>query len=435
MTIHAQAARSPSRLIRGLAGGTIDPASVTDKEQAALRAHVGIALKRMRLRIRSARDAGRLRIAKREQRALLRNPAVRLFVAFMVDRKTLHRAGRSTLKKRSFESIWLAAQQLLQPSATSTAFQFLEKKARGGYRVLHQFDELGVAKQWLALCALKPFASYRPSRFVLKRGQSVACEELLKAMDHASEGTRFIQFDVRDFFGSISHEWLRENLPLSSEIIRRVVLISGYRILKMDNGPARYSANTPPHGRRIRASSEVNIEMGQRGIPQGSAVSPIVAEIVMSNVLRSVADLLEGLTVFVHSDNIGILVPPHMDAAVLEKDLADAFDKHPAGPFHLTTSGPSSLENAFRFLGYHFEKLPGQSARAYIPDHIWEGREAVYLADIVNAETAREISKVAERVSGYRAAFKLWAGAIDMEARVLGAVQSELTRRHRGRAD
>ena len=59
-----------------------------------------------------------------------------------------------------------------------------------------------------------------------------------------------------------------------------------------------------------------------------------------------------------------------------------------------------------------------------------KGNPSNVLADILNATTIEQVAKVAQRVSGYRAAFKLWDGASAMEARILSAVQMELSRQH-----
>ena len=414
--------RSSGNLLRCLSSGAIAPSSLSPLEHVGLRSHGKMALKKAWAKISAAKKAGRSRVARREQRLLLRHPAIRIFVAYIairnVRRKVRAHGGKATMP--SFEHVWTLAQQLVRLNTPATAIPNPQPKARGGYRMTYKFDELGVAKQWLALYALKPFASFHPSNFVLKRGQSAACEELLKAMDCAPPGTRFIQFDVRDYFGSILHEWLLEHLPLSPQITRNVVLLEGYHTIRRNREPAR----------RLDCDG-VNKQTGQCGIPQGSAASPVVAEIVMAAVLQSAADAFEGLKVFIHSDNIGVVVPPHVDIAVLEKKLVDAFKQHPAGPFHLTTNGPSSLAKPFRFLGYDFVKRADGKAEACVPEHVWEAREAAYVGTILNDATLDQLLGVRRSVTGYRAAFKLWEGGREMEARVTRYVDAEIAHRMR----
>lgn len=412
--------RSPADLLRGLSAGSIAPSSLNSPEQVEVRNHGKLALKRALKKLDAAKKAGRPRVARREQRLLLRHSAIRIFVAYIAIRKARRRSllHVEIATMPPFDRVWALAQQLARLNTRARAIPNPRPKARGGYRMTYKFDELGIAKQWLTLYALKPFASFHPSKYVLKRGQSAACVELLKAMDCALPGTRFIQFDVKDFFGSISHEWLLEHLPLSPQIVRSVVLLEGYLTIRRIREPAR----------RFDCDG-VNEQTGQRGIPQGSAASPVVAEIVMAAVLQSAADALEGLKVFIHSDNIGILVPPHVDIAVLENKLLDAFKKHPAGPFHLTTNGPSSLATPYRFLGYDFVKRAGKKAEAYVPDHVWEAREAAYMGTIANDASIQQLLGVRKSVTGYRAAFKLWEGGRQMEARVINLVDAEISHR------
>ena len=75
---------------------------------------------------------------------------------------------------------------------------------------------------------------------------------------------------------------------LSPQITRSVLLLEGYRIIRPIREPAR----------RFWCGG-VDEKAGQRGIPQGSAASPVVSEIVMAAVLQSVAGALEGLKVFI----------------------------------------------------------------------------------------------------------------------------------------
>src|SRR5262249_30646155 len=64
----------------------------------------------------------------------------------------------------------------------------------------------------------------------------------------------------------------------------------------------------------------------RRGIPQGSAVSPIVAEIVLALSLNSVPTLG---TVFAYADNILLLAASKSNAVAMKKALWSALEGHP----------------------------------------------------------------------------------------------------------
>jgi hypothetical protein len=423
---------SAGDLLRGLDRGTISPCSLTSAEQTELRLHGKRVLKRLRIKIRRLRDRSE-RIARREQRSLFRNTAVRLFAAYVALRKKSRRSTSCSKRSAppSFERVWRLANQLARLNVPATAIRLHRPKARGGFRTVYDFDEFGAAKQEIVLYALQPFAGIRPLGFDLARGQLAACEELLKAMNSAPAGTRFIQFDVRDCYGSISVEWLRSKLPLSRAIIDGVVLQQGYRIIDRSRVPVRPSASSRTEAVTGEANADGQRGVLERGILQGSAVSPVIADMTMIDVLRSAASVLQRLKVFSHSDNIGVLVPPHIDTAVLEKSLSDAFQAHPAGPFALTSSGPRVLSQPFRFLGYDFVKPPHRHARAVIPPGIAELREAAYYNDIADAGDLTELAKVRSSFTGYCGAFQLDDNARFMRERLDRMLDAEILYRKR----
>ena len=64
-----------------------------------------------------------------------------------------------------------------------------------------------------------------------------------------------------------------------------------------------------------------------------------------------------------------------------------------------------------------------------MPDHIWESREGAFIGTIANADTIGQLLGVRKSATGYRAAFKLWEGGKEMEARVLQLVDAEIAHR------
>ncbi|WGS22016.1 MULTISPECIES: hypothetical protein [unclassified Bradyrhizobium] len=269
---------------------TIKRACALGAEQTELRLHGKRVLKRQRIKIRRLRERSE-RIVRREQRSLLRSTAVRVFAAYVALRKKSRRSASRSQRSASpsFERVWQVANRLACLSVPATAVRLYRPKARGGFRIVYDFDEFGAAKQEIVLYALQPFAGIRPLGFDLTRGQLAACEELLKGMNSAPAGTRFIQFDVRDCYGSISVEWLRSRLPLSRAIIDGVVLQQGYRIIDRSRVPVRPSVSSCTE--TIAGEANVDDQRGvlQRGILQGSAVSPVIADMTMIDVLRSAA--------------------------------------------------------------------------------------------------------------------------------------------------
>lgn len=109
------------------------------------------------------------------------------------------------------------------------------KKTRAGTRLVISFSWPDKARQRLLSAGLTPFASLHPSQFLLAqrpegRGRTAACNALLRQMGDVTDDHVFMQIDIRDFYGSISHQWLEDHLPLGIETIRRHAHTGGMRL-------------------------------------------------------------------------------------------------------------------------------------------------------------------------------------------------------------
>jgi len=410
------------QLLRQLVAGRMNPHRVNRHDAAALISYCRLRVLREQAKIELEVQRGRLRIARRMQRMLLNDLKAKLVAAWDATKKVDHHRDRQQASpfalraRKSFLRVWLLARAIDRQSFTAEALLRRKPKARGGFRPIYSFDQLGIARQKLADMALTPFSSFLHQSQYTMRGRSAACEELRQQMNRATRDTQFIQFDVTNFYGSIAHEWLEEHLPLSRAIIREHVLLDNVRVT-YGKGP-------------VRLNDEGNLGMDRRGIPQGSAVSPRVAEFVMADILRRAADALRGLAVIVYCDNIGILVRTSADMTVLEKRLRRVFKTHGAGPFHLTTTGARSIATPCRFLGFHWQKT-GAHVRAFLPAHVLEQRETIYRADISNAEGFVAMQRAYSRAKSFCSAFNLDQEVVRLSERLAVFLRAEIRHRFR----
>jgi hypothetical protein len=273
--------------------------------------------------------------------------------------------------------------------------------------VYYRFDEFATAQQKLFANAISDFASFHPSQFLLKRGgRPAACKSLLESMHFAlSSNAMFMQFDVVDYFGSISQEYLEEMLPAPKAVIRNMLFM---------------------HNCCIIGNTHAGATMDRRGLPQGSAASSLVAEMVMAEILREAAGCLaDVLCLHTYSDNLGGLVPPNRDEAALVECLKNVFETHCAGPFRIT-SRVDRLARSFPYLGYGFVKKAGRKARAFLPREVWQLKEMEFITTFANAETPREMLDVLIRLQSYCAAFELAVEARLLMRRVLTFVHADM---------
>ena len=317
------------RMLTGLAAGAIAPASVQPSDQSGLSNYCRAVVRRKQAQISDLVSSGRTRIARRKQNELLRCLPARLIAAQQairkINRRNLQPANPSNAIP--FAQFWQLAQRLKRHiSLPSDALARLKPKNDGTLREVCMFDLFDIARQKLIAMSIIPFARLHHSQYALIGGRSAACEALLEALNNAPNGAKFMHVDVTDYYGSIDQDWLEENLPLSADIIQTVVLMTNGHICRWHLGLVH---------RHDEGTEEMDWPRIRKGIPQGSAVSPIVAEFVIANVLRNTADLFEGLSFFNYSDNLGILMPENMDDAVFMEHLRDVFRAHQAGPFQL----------------------------------------------------------------------------------------------------
>ena len=276
------------------------------------------------------------------------------------------------------------------------------------HRTLFSFGWADKARQSLLATTLYPFASFHPSQFLLqrhsgKRGRSAACEALLEAFKGLADTHVFVQLDVRDFYGSIQHDWLENNLGLSREVIRHHVHTGGMTIF--------WNRSALAH-----LSDGVRSELARRGIPQGSALSPLIAEMVMADILTGLADRLDGVLLFTYSDNLGLIVPK-AEAAVVVEHLRDAFRRHDAGPFELTNTKPIPATGEIKFLGRWWCNVDGEP-RQFVPDIVADQRALLIIGEAMVGSAAM-LPRLRMRARSLAAEWVGWDGADAWRDRVL----------------
>ncbi len=374
--------------------------AVSDDESRNLRRYCSGVVRKLNSEATTEYGRGRKTIYRRIQAELLQGHAARLLAAYTADLKFVKRERRNglTVRRLSFREICILAANLKNIVAPACARVRRVNKSNGGYRLVYSCDRLGIAKQALFVNAIKPFASFHHSQFALRRGRSAACESLLRNMNDPSAcNTRFIQFDVSDYFGSISREYIEEIIPAPKAVIRNTLFMYGWRISSTGLG---------------------DMMPDRRGLPQGSAASSFVAEWVMANVIRDLADQLAPLRcLHFYSDNWGGFVPHDEDVDGLVDSLKSAFETHRAGPYRLTWSDAG--EGSFKFLGYYFEPRKGdRRARASLPKGMTKQKELEFVSELVAADTVEETRKVYARAQAFSAAYSLAPEARRLRKRI-----------------
>ncbi|MBX7501354.1 hypothetical protein K3181_07865 [Qipengyuania sp. YG27] len=443
--VATSADRSADELIRLIASQALDPVSVTDQEERGLMKAFRAKEKRLLQKLDDAIEGGADRIARRASERLRRCMAARYLAIWrtkpsaLVDRTAASSHERDAVRVERLRQVLSLLESAGDLTVQARATVYVKRKDRnrayrcvnaprptltsGGSadrRVIFKFDWIDRARQRLIARSLHPFANYHPSQFMLRgRGRSAVCEYLRQEVPTLSADHVFVQVDVRNFFGSISPSWIEGRFRLSEATIRRQ-MHSGEMLILMD-GKARAYLQGGENDERVR-----------RVLPQGSALSPLIAEMAMAEVLRGLTDHLACALVVTYSDNMGVFMPA-AQAAAIEDHLRNAFGASGVGPFELTFSKPRPVTGEFSFLG-HLWRLDAGELRTFIHESVAEARAIVLREQMLGCSTRKGLRNLRGRILAQANEWKFWSGVHEWTSQLLdfwsGAYESLETHEH-----
>jgi Reverse transcriptase (RNA-dependent DNA polymerase) len=217
------------------------------------------------------------------------------------------------------------------------------------------------ALQHLVLSVLYAIAELHPRQFATRGGVPAAIAQVMKAMKAGYIHAR--EIDIKDFYPSFDRNKLVESVPVQKRVIERVLLSDHLNIIP----PSKPHHILSCFGAADKAQGEVAplekyLAEARRGIPQGSAASPLLAEMLLAPLLFQVP--AGGKVVVVaYADNILVLAKTASDADAMTDSLELALKKHPAGPFSPKIKS-FSVGGPIEFLGHrvtaHGDKVRAQ---------------------------------------------------------------------------
>ena len=217
-------------------------------------------------------------------------------------------------------------------------------KAPGkGFRPICQFGQVNRARQSMLRKLLTATVDLDARQFaVTAGGRQVACARVL---DRLRNGYTFaMEVDIKDFFPSISREWLCQNLGIDRKMAEGVILSQQATFRPGDRVEYRLSVCT---------GSTSLLESARRGLTQGASHSPIVAEMVVGKVMATVPS---GTEVINYADNFLLLGRTKREVEEALETLKAAVRQCPAGCFELKAKTARRCADGFDFLGYRFRK-------------------------------------------------------------------------------
>lgn len=338
-------------------------------------------------RITALVQAGFLNRARRQQRSYINSFHARLMAA---NRSTRVPGGDP---QDRFPIVFCRAKLIGFDAQAGNANVWQSRKAGGGMRIKTSFGDTDLAQQRLLAKALLPFFGNHPGQYG-QRGKDLAVRNLRAHVDQAGSNDVFVHADVVQFYDNLSQGWLRNNAPLPASLVSWL-FYSGYTV---STRSTRCQAQ--------RLSAEALQELARRGLPQGSALSPTIAELAIAGIIKEVGPL-QTLPLVNYSDNFGMVCPAD-GVERLEQTLREGFASHPAGPFRLTIS-KNALRQENRFLGYSFRRTEQGRCSFWVREDDWNSRVAFYRVQLEHCPVI-EIPDVIMNMESYFRAWPEWTG-------------------------
>lgn len=370
--------------IGDLEQGQCSSADITPSEAWKINRVARQKVAKQQRKITELRAAGQERKAKKEVRRFLHSWHAKLVAANEAV------CVPAEERDRRFEQVWQIASQLNFTPPRSFEGCHTKKKGTGGTRTIYRFSTQERAHQKLVALAIEPFLGSLPTH-LRWQGRASSVENLQRMVEEAGEDYVFVHVDVRGFFGSINHGWLEENLPLPVSLRRTV-------------HTEYLNRSQSSCSRQVAERQQENEMDGRSGIPEGSALSPLVAEFVMADILQECSPTLEGLSYVIYSDNLGVMCRAE-ESERLVQSLGKAFRRHPAGPFQIRSS-VTRLEREFRYLGYTFQRQEYGSCKVFVPRDTWVNRRNFYLSRMWDSRSREQFDRCVAKFRSYAHAFQ-----------------------------
>ena len=158
-----------------------------------------------------------------------------------------------------------------------------KKKSPPYYRTVFEFGIEHRALQYLVREPLTALLTFHPTQYALCGGNHAAIKRTKQAL---IDGYLWaVELDIKDCYPSFDEEKLSSLLPLPREVIDHVIIS---RNLHLQDGWRRQFDGP---GNHHECDSLKVLSAARQGIPQGSAVSPLVAEAMIAIALEQVPTL------------------------------------------------------------------------------------------------------------------------------------------------
>jgi reverse transcriptase-like protein len=197
----------------------------------------------------------------------------------------------------------------------------------GSYRTYMAFGIENRALQYLVLPLLEQVACIAPYQYTVTGGLHAAIKHVVKAMSTGPVWA--VEVDVVDCYPSFDGKKLKDLLPIPKEVTESVLISEHLNLIGGNlSGITKSGPFGPAGDPKAPMTPEGLLAAARQGIPQGSAVSPFIAETTLAIALGEVPKLGD---IAAYGDNCWLLAKEESDMVTMMKALETAFQAHPVG--------------------------------------------------------------------------------------------------------
>lgn len=225
---------------------------------------------------------------------------------------------------------------------------FKEKKdPNSDFRITMDFGIRNRALQNLVLAVLKARSKLHDHQFFTRGGVNAAINLAVKALHQGFVYS--VQLDIQSCFTSFVPEALPHLLPLPKEVTRNIITTAHHNLT-----PGNF-VDLLGTDAWANPSQFLGTEIGQyilaarSGLPQGSAASPLVSEMLLASVM---CELNARGFAIAYADNFLLMAKDANGASDMEQALRSALKSHLAGPLTPSWTITNGPYQPFDFLGY-----------------------------------------------------------------------------------
>lgn len=229
------------------------------------------------------------------------------------------------------------------------------------YRHILVFQIKHKARQYMSRMALLPFMEFEIHQEQYSscgQGRDRAIGDIIRQIN-SGKAKFFAEYDIENFYPSIGKGRSNNNdiialqdwVPLPKAVIQSSVLACNVVI----DAPSRYMPS---------CGSVTNIIFSRRGCPMGSAVSPLIADRVMSDILKTAKlEMPVDASLIVYADNIGILGKTRKSVEQSITPAVRSSERCQFGSLKLVQRQKiRRVYDGFNFLGYHLKRVKRKGA-------------------------------------------------------------------------